>query len=124
MINILWVASGGALGATMRYLSTSYIKYLFPAFPIGTLIVNIIGSFGIGFLIGFMENRNISSNILNYFVIIGILGSFTTFSAFSYEVIDMINNKRIFLSLFFILSSLMICIFCCYLGYNFNKIQF
>jgi CrcB protein len=124
LINILLVASGGAIGATIRFLSTSYIKYLFPTFPIGTLVVNIIGSFSIGFLISVMENRNISSNIINYFVIIGFLGSFTTFSAFSFEVIDMINNKRFFLSVFYIFSSLLICFFCCYSGYNINKIQF
>ena len=122
MINILWVAAGGAVGATMRFITTSSIKYIFPSYPIGTLIVNIIGSFFIGFLISYMENKNISFNIVKYFLIIGILGSFTTFSAFSFEIIDMINNRKVFISLFYIFFSLLTCIFCCYLGYNFNKI--
>ena len=87
MINILWVAAGGAVGATMRFITTSSIKYIFPSLPIGTLIVNIVGSFFIGFLISYMENKNISSNIIKYFFIIGIFGSFTTFSTFSFDVI-------------------------------------
>ena len=122
MFNIFWVAVGGALGATLRLLATNSIKYILPNFPIGTLIVNIVGSFFIGYLIGFMENKNISSNVIRYFLIIGVLGSFTTFSAFSFEIIDMINNKKILISIFYIISSLLICIFGCYLGYNLNKI--
>ena len=122
LINILWIATGGAVGATMRYLTTSSLKYISPNFPLGTLIVNIVGSFFIGFLISYMENKSISSNIIKYFLIIGVLGSFTTFSAFSFELIDMINNKRALISLFYILLSLLTCLFCCYLGYNFNKV--
>ena len=118
----MWVAAGGAVGATIRYLTTSSIKYIFPNFPIGTLFVNIVGSFFIGFLINYMENKNISSNVIRYFFIIGILGSFTTFSAFSFELIDMINNRKFFISLFYIFTSLLTCIFFCYVGYNINKI--
>ena len=122
MINIIWVATGGAVGATMRYLTANSLKYLIPGLPIGTLIVNIIGSFFIGFLISYLENKNISSNIIKYFLIIGVLGSFTTFSAFSYELFDMINNSKIFIPLAYIFTSLVTCIFFCYIGYNFNKI--
>ena len=122
MINILLVSAGGAVGATIRFLATNSIRYFFPNFPIGTLIVNIIGSFFIGFLISYMENKNISSNIIRYFLIIGILGSFTTFSTFSFEILDMINNRKILISLFYILISLLTCLFFCYLGYNLNKI--
>ena len=121
MTSILWVAAGGAVGSTLRYLATSSLKYFFPSLPIGTLIVNIFGSFVIGFLMSYMESKNISYNIIKYFFIIGILGSFTTFSAFSSEVIDLINNKKILLSLFYIFISLTTCLFFCYLGYNLNK---
>ena len=118
----MWVAAGGAVGSTFRFLTTSSLKFLLPSFPIGTLIVNILGSFFIGFLINYMENKNISSNIIRYFLIIGVLGSFTTFSSFSFEIIDLINNRKIFISFLYIFFSLLTCIFCCYLGYNLNKI--
>ena len=122
MINILWVAAGGAVGATLRFISTSSLKYTFPNFPAGTLTVNIIGSFFIGFLISYMESKNISSNFIKYFIIIGILGSFTTFSSFSLEIIEMFNNNFFLISFFYALSSFLTCIFFCYLGFNFNKI--
>jgi len=122
LINLLWVAVGGAVGATMRFLSISSVKYIFPSFPIGTLIVNIIGSFFIGFLMGYLENKNISSNIIKYFFIIGIFGSFTTFSAFSFDVVELINNKRLLVSFFYIFISIITCLFFCFFGYNFNRI--
>ena len=122
MINILWVAAGGAVGAIIRLLITSNVKLFFPNLLIGTLIVNIIGSFFIGFLISYMENKNLSSSIIKYFLIIGVLGSFTTFSTFSFEVIELINSKKLFISFFYIFISLLTCFSFCYLGYNFNKI--
>ena len=121
MINILWVAAGGAVGATIRFTSTNALKYLLPNYPLGTIFVNIVGSFFIGFLMSYMENKNVSTNIVKYFIIIGILGSFTTFSAFSYEIIDMLNNKKVLLSIFYIVASLFTCLFFCYVGYNLNK---
>lgn len=122
MSNILLVAAGGAVGATLRFLTTGYIKFFSPSFPLGTLIVNIIGSFFIGFLISYMENRNISSNLIRYFLIIGVLGSFTTFSAFSIEIIEMLDSRKFFAPLFYVTSSLFTCLFFCYLGHNLNKI--
>ena len=122
MINILWVAAGGAVGATMRYFTINLLKYISPNFPLGTLTVNIVGSFFIGFLVSYMENKNISSHIIKYFFIIGILGSFTTFSAFSFEIIDMLNSRKFVMSLFYVITSTLTCIVCCYLGYNLNKI--
>ena len=117
----MWVAAGGAVGASLRFLSTSLIKYLLPSLPVGTLFVNIVGSFLIGFLIGYMENKNISSYIIRYFIVIGILGSFTTFSAFSYDLIEMFNNKKVYISIFYMIISIISCILFCYIGYNFNK---
>jgi fluoride exporter len=119
---VILVATGGAIGALFRYSSTSIIKYIFPGYPLGTLLVNIIGSFLIGFLMSYTETKNFSESFYKYFLIIGILGSFTTFSAFSYEVFELINNKKIFISLCYILTSVTICLFFTYFGYNINKI--
>ena len=91
------VALGGALGSSLRFLSTNFIKYFYPTFPFGTLFVNIFGSLLIGFLMNYLEDKNISESFIKYFIIIGVLGSFTTFSAFSFEVVDMFNNRRIFI---------------------------
>ena len=116
------VACGGAIGATLRYFSTNIFKFIYPNFPLSTLIVNILGSFFIGLLMSFLHNNEISQNFIKYFIFIWLIGSFTTFSTFSYEIIELFNNKKIILPTFYICISVSTCIFFCFIGYNINKI--
>ena len=122
MINLFYVASGGAVGAVLRYLTSNFYKFYFPNFPIGTLFINFIGSFLIGILASNLESRGTSDIFIKYFLIIGILGSFTTFSTFSLETIQLVNDKKLFLSLVYILLSISLCIFGAFFGFNINKI--
>ena len=89
---------------------------------INTLIVNIIGSFLIGYLIVLLENKSLSQDFIKYFFIIGVLGSFTTFSAFSLETVDLIVNKKILIAFFYIFLSLFLCLLFTFIGLNFNKL--
>ena len=66
----------------------------------------------------YIENKNILENFIKYFLIIGLLSSFTTFS---YKVIDLFTNKKFIMSFIYILLTLILCIFFSYLGYNLNK---
>ena len=122
MINIFWVAAGGALGASLRFISSSFFNLFYPNLPIGTFFVNVLGSFIIGLLINTLEMRNSSEVFIKYFLIIGVLGSYTTFSSFSYEVIELYNNKKLLLSIIYILVSVFSCIVSAYIGYNINKV--
>tara|TARA_B100001971_G_scaffold78694_1_gene72507 strand:- start:102 stop:476 length:375 start_codon:yes stop_codon:yes gene_type:complete len=122
LINLIYVASGGAVGAVLRYLTSNFYKFYFPNFPIGTLFINFIGSFLIGILASNLESRGTSYIFIKYFLIIGILGSFTTFSTFSLETIQLVNDKKLFLSLVYILLSISLCIFGAFFGFNINKI--
>ena len=122
MIKLIYVASGGAVGAVLRYLTSNFYKFYFPNFPIGTLFINFIGSFLVGILASNLESRGTSYIFIKYFLIIGILGSFTTFSTFSLETIQLINDKKLFLSLAYIFLSIFLCIFGAFLGFNINKI--
>ena len=122
MISIFWVAIGGALGASLRFISSSFFNLFYPNLPIGTFVVNVIGSFLIGLLINSLEMRNSSEIFIKYFLIIGVLGSYTTFSSFSYEVIELYNNKKLLLSIIYILASVFTCIVAAYVGYNINKV--
>ena len=122
MINIFWVATGGALGASLRFVSSSFFNLFFPNLPIGTFFINVLGSFIIGLLINTLEMRSSSEIFIKYFLIIGVLGSYTTFSAFSYEVIELYNNKKLLLSIIYILASVFSCIVAAYAGYSINKV--
>ena len=122
MINLIYVASGGAVGAVLRYLTSNFYRFYFHNFPIGTLFINFIGSFLIGILASNLESRGTSYIFIKYFLIIGILGSFTTFSTFSLETIQLVNDKKLFLSLVYILLSISLCIFGAFFGFNINKI--
>ena len=122
MISIFWVATGGAIGASLRFISSSFFNLFYPNLPIGTLFVNVLGSFIIGLLINALEMRSSSEIFIKYFLIIGVLGSYTTFSAFSYEVIELYNNKKLLLSIIYILASVFSCIVAAYAGYSINKV--
>tara|TARA_B100002003_G_C13870860_1_gene425814 strand:- start:301 stop:672 length:372 start_codon:yes stop_codon:yes gene_type:complete len=120
-IYFIYVAGGGALGASLRFFVQNISKLYFPNFPVGTLIVNIIGSFLIGLLANYLNSKEISELFYKYFIIIGLLGSFTTFSAFSIETIELINEGRISLSLIYILLSFVLTISAAFLGLSLNK---
>mgnify|MGYP002021005414 CR=1 FL=1 len=118
------VATGGALGAVLRYILTNISKTLFASSIYGTISVNIVGSFLIGYFITSNIGSNLSENFIKSFVIIGLLGSFTTFSAFSYEVIDLIKTKNYIASFTYIFISIFICIISAYIGTLLNKFWF
>ena len=115
------VATGGALGAVLRYLLTTFSKSFFVSSIYGTFSVNIIGSFLIGYLITSDVVYNFSENFIKFFLIIGLLGSFTTFSAFSYDVVDLINSKKYITSFTYVFVSIFLCIMFAYLGTLINK---
>ena len=90
MLLILLVGIGGFFGAVMRYLVTEWFQDIFRAssLPYGTITVNITGCLLIGLLAGLSENRNLLSPETRALLLVGVLGGFTTFSAFSYETVD------------------------------------
>ena len=121
MINLILVATGGAAGAMLRYILTNLSKTIFMSSIYGTLMVNILGCFLIGYLITSDLSKNFSENFVKFFLIIGLLGSFTTFSAFSFEVVNLIISKKIFIAFIYISISILVCILFAYLGMLINK---
>ena len=121
MINLIFVAIGGATGAILRYILTNISKTIFTSSIYGTLTVNIIGCFLIGYLVTSDFSKNINENFVKFFLIIGLLGSFTTFSAFSYEVVNLIISKKILIAFIYISISIFVCILFTYFGMLINK---
>ena len=124
MLNLLLVAIGGSIGASLRYIFYLSTKnFLFPNYLfINTLIINIIGSFFIGYIIMLIGNKSLSQDFIKYFFIIGILGSFTTFSTFSLESIELLVNKNFSLAFLYMFLSLSLCLLFTFLGLNLNKL--
>ena len=121
MFNIILVATGGATGAILRFILTNFSKTLFTSSIYGTLTVNILGCFFIGYFITSDLSKNINENFVKFFLIIGLLGSFTTFSAFSFEVVNLIISRKIFIAFIYISISIFVCILFTYLGMLINK---
>ncbi|WP_298820247.1 fluoride efflux transporter CrcB [uncultured Roseibium sp.] len=112
MKHLLLVMLGGGLGAGGRHLVSLVTLRLFgPGFPVGTLTVNVIGSLAMGLLIGWLvkhETANIQT--LRYFFATGVLGGFTTFSAFSLDTSVLWERGDTHLALVYILASVVLSI--------------
>ncbi len=121
MFQLLLVASGGAVGALLRFTFGNFLKFYFLHSFYATLCINVIGSFFIGYFISLGLIRNFSEDFIKFFLIIGVLGSFTTFSAFSYEAIELLNSNKIFLFILYVTLSIVLCIVASFAGIYLNK---
>jgi CrcB protein len=94
MVNILLVGAGGLAGSVARYLVGVWVQSLSGNawIPYGTLAVNVVGCFLIGLVAGLAETRQFLGEGTRALVVIGLLGGFTTFSAFGYETIAMVRE--------------------------------
>jgi len=94
MTSFLWAALGGAIGAGARFaVAQQTLRLMGPGFPWGTLTVNVVGSLIMGLLTGALAHKFNLSYEMRVFLTTGILGGFTTFSAFSLDVAVLIERK-------------------------------
>lgn len=96
MLNFLFVGIGGFIGATLRYLMSLGINKLVESkvFPFAIMSVNLIGSFLIGYFIALLQHQNSNNESMKSLIVIGLLGSFTTFSTFSLDNFQMIEQGK------------------------------
>ncbi len=122
MARILYIAIGGAIGALLRYFISGIAYRLMGAtFPYGTLSVNLIGSFFIGFLFEALGESLISPDV-RMMIFIGILGAFTTFSSFSLETVNLMRDGEFLLALWNVLLNNVLGIGLAFLGVIIAKI--
>ena len=108
---LFFVFLGGGIGSVLRY-GTNYIVNLYVIGQLGTLVVNVLGSFLFGILVSIGEQR---SDYFNLFLLTGLLGGYTTFSQFSFDVVTLQNNGN-FYSIIYVLSSVLLSISMALLG--------
>ncbi len=121
-MSIISIAIGGAAGSLCRYgMSNGIYLLLGRSFPYGTLAVNILGSFVMGIVYILMIERASISEELRAGITIGLLGAFTTFSAFSIETINLIESGEILKAGLNILFSVTLCVVGCWLGMNLSR---
>ena len=108
---LFFVFLGGGIGSVLRF-GTNSILNLYVIGQLGTLLVNVLGSFLFGILVAIGEQR---SDYFNLFLLTGLLGGFTTFSQFSYDVVTLQNNSNLY-SIIYIFSSVLISITMALLG--------
>lgn len=95
--NILLIGFGGFIGSVARYfVSLLNLSISFLSVPVGTLVVNVLGSFVIGFLTGIAEKSTLLSTEWRMFLMVGLCGGFTTFSTFANENLMLIHNGQAF----------------------------
>ncbi len=98
MKEVLWVGVGGFLGANARYLLGGWIAArLGPAFPYGTFVINVSGSFVLGLVMGASEGH-VLSPVVRLSAAIGFIGAYTTFSTWTYETMQLVENGSLLLA--------------------------
>jgi len=115
----LIIATGGAFGAVSRYaLSVAAEKYNTSAFPFGTFLVNVVGSLLIGVVFVLLMERFPLDQQIRPLVIVGFLGAFTTFSAFSLEVVLLLQQGNYSTASWYMAMSVITCVFATWAGMN------
>ena len=94
-MTIALIAVGGALGAVARYLlSSAVLRAAGTLFPAGTFVVNLVGCLAFGLIVGAAEQRVVLSPEARMFLLVGILGGFTTFSSYAYESFALMRDAQ------------------------------
>lgn len=111
MNQVLAIAAGGAAGSVLRFwLSTWVHSFAGRSFPYGTLAVNVLGCLAMGFLFVLLVERLSGNTVLRAGILIGVLGGFTTFSSFSIETFNLIEQGAWLKSVANMAASLLLCV--------------
>jgi CrcB protein len=120
MHSLVIVAVGGSLGSVARYLLSGWALHHFPdwRFPLGTFLVNIFGCLIIGILAGLAVKENFFSFDARLFLFTGIVGGFTTFSAFGLETFYLLRRTEYLVAGSYVFLSIIIGLFTLWLGFS------
>lgn len=125
MLKILCIGLGGGLGAIARYSLTTLINHIWiSAFPLGTLLANFLGAVFMGAFTQWAAKYEITASLWLPFLTTGLLGGFTTFSTFSLETVNLMEQGQWLLAVCNILFSISLCLLGIFLGKYLIKLWF
>ena len=115
---ILIVGGGSFAGGALRYILSVGLSKLgrLWAFPIGIMVINILGCFLIGVLYGYFKSKATTDPVLPLLLMTGILGGFTTFSTFSFETVQLLQQNEWLKAALYVAGSVGLGVVACYLG--------
>lgn len=116
MEKIFLLALGGALGTLCRYEVNVWAGHYEAAIPFGTMVVNVLGSFLMGFLVFYFGNHAELSPLLKLFLTTGFLGGFTTFSTYNMELVGLLLEGNVHYAVFYFLGNVVLGVMACYAG--------
>jgi CrcB protein len=120
VITYFWIALGSALGGVARYACSNLaVAWLGPSFPWGTLAINVLGSFVIGFFATLTgpDGRLLVAGDARQFVMVGLCGGYTTFSSFSFQTLTLVQDGEIARAGLNVGGSVVLCLLSVWLGY-------
>ncbi len=123
MLNYILVSAGAAIGGALRFGISSYIqRNISVIFPYGTLLVNVVGSFILGIIMFYLNEKELIGNDFRLFLTVGFCGGFTTFSTFSYETLNLFRDSEFGLAIYNVLLNVVLCLVGIYLAYLISKL--
>ena len=121
--SILIVGLGGFLGSSSRYITSIIVsKYFSSSFPLASFIANIIGSLLIGIILGYAIKYQIKESNLILFLTTGFLGGYTTFSAFAFDNMQLLNSHNYSVFFLNVVLSIIIGIAAAFVGFSISKV--
>ncbi|MGE5198281.1 MAG: fluoride efflux transporter CrcB [Rhodospirillaceae bacterium] len=120
---VWWVAAGGAVGAAARYTLAGIVhRFTSASFPYGTFAVNMIGCLLFGLIFGLTEQRFQIPPAVRAFLLVGVLGGFTTFSSYAFESFQLLRDAEYFRASANVAGQVVLGLVCFWLGYLANRV--
>ena len=123
MLTYVYIGIGAAIGGTLRYwIENNTYNFLPVNFPYGTLLVNVVGSFILGMIMFYFNDKELLDPQFRLFLTVGFCGGFTTFSTFSLETMNLFRDAQYSIGILNVILNVLLCLIGIYIAYLISKL--